>query len=328
MNITPSFPIIQNEKFFILTPVYNDWDAFLLLLTEIEEVAAENNFNVWVVAVNDGSVEMFDAQRLGNKFQHIDQLEVLHLSRNLGHQRAIAIGLATLNAHKAETSVIVMDCDGEDRPSDIPRLLEKHQQHPRKIIFAHRATRSEGPAFVIFYNFFKLIFRILTGKRISFGNFSLIPAELVAKVAYLQEIWNHFPAGIMHSNLAWGTIPTQRGRRYAGNSQMNMVSLVLHGLSAISVYTEIVLIRLIFFALLMIFLDSIGFLVLLYIKYFTTLAIPGWGTSVAIGLVLVMLLTIIFLTTLSFSILSYRSMKMFIPALDYADYLRETERVF
>ena len=111
-------------------------------------------------------------------------------------------------------------------------------------------------------------------------------------MAYLQEIWNHFAAGIMHSNLVWTTIPTERGRRYTGNSRMDLVSLVLHGLSAISVYTEIVLVRLIFAALLVIIFDILGFLVLLYIKYFTTLAIPGWGTNVVIGLVLVMLFSL------------------------------------
>jgi hypothetical protein len=311
----------------ILTPVYNDWNAFSLLLKDIEKMAKANVLKVNVFAVNDGSSQMLENGELGSKFPQITQLEVLHLSRNLGHQRAIAVGLAVLNARHVKTPIIVMDCDGEDRPADIPHLLEEHAQHPTQIIFAHRAARSEGIIFVLFYRIFKIIFRILTGKGISFGNFSLIPPLQIGRVAYLQEIWNHFAAGIMHSNLQWKTIPTQRGKRYIGKSQMNLVSLVLHGLSAISVYTEIVFVRLIFAALLVIFFDIIGFLVLLYIKYLTPLAIPGWGTSVAIGLVLVMLLAILFLTTLSFSILSYRSMKMFIPALDYPAYLRETEKI-
>ncbi|MBT7483312.1 glycosyl transferase family 2, partial [Candidatus Peregrinibacteria bacterium] len=214
-----------------------------------------------------------------------------------------------------------------DRPADIPRLLAEYALHPDEIIFAQRARRSEGFFFKIFYKLFKLIFRGLTGSGISFGNFSLIPPEKLEQIVYFQEIWNHFAAGIMHSNLKRRTIPTDRGKRYAGKSHMNLVSLVLHGLSAISVYTEIVYIRLIFLSFFVIFLDIIGFLILLYIKYFTLLAIPGWGTSVAIGLVLIMLQAILFLTILSFAILGYRSMKMFIPAIDFEDYLRKTERV-
>lgn len=313
----------------ILTPVYNDWSAFLQLVAEIDRVGSEHDFKARVVAVNDDSTQVPEMGKALHAHAMITRLELMHLSRNLGHQRSIAVGLSALYAAQERTDapIIVMDCDGEDRPDDIPRLLAAHEQYPNEIVFAQRARRSEGFFFRLFYILFKIIFRGLTGKPISFGNFSLIPPESLGRVVYLQELWNHFAAGIMRSNLRRRVVPTNRGQRYAGKSHMNLVALVLHGLSAISVYIEIVYIRLIFSALFVIFLDIISFLALLYIKYFTTLAIPGWGTSVAIGLVLVMLLTILFLTSLSFSILSYRSMKMFIPAIDFKDYLREIERI-
>ena len=309
----------------IITPVYNDWEAFTLLTSEIEGVASENVFNVRLIAVNDGSVHVPEMVIEGENFASV---EIMHLSRNLGHQRSIAVGLSALYKRgDSHTPIIVMDCDGEDRPADIPRLLGEYDQYPDAIIFAQRARRSEGFLFRLFYKLFKLIFRGLTGGAISFGNFRLIPPEYLERIVYFQEIWNHFAAGIMRSNLKWKTIATDRGKRYAGKSHMNLVSLVLHGLSAISVYTEIVYIRLIFLSFFVIVLDIIGFLILLYIKYFTLLAIPGWGTSVAIGLVLVMLQAILFLTMLSFAILGYRSMKMFIPAIDFEDYLRKTEKI-
>jgi len=237
------------------------------------------------------------------------------------------VGLSVLNRLKIDIPVIVMDGDGEDKPSDIPRLLAEHHLHPDQIIFARRTKRSEGGLFRIFYLFFKAVFWLLTGKKIAFGNFCIIPPELLQSVTHLQELWNHFAAGIMHSNIRWKTIPTNRGKRYAGKSHMNLESLVLHGLSAISVYTENVYVRLIFLSFAIILLDFIGFLILLYIKYFTQLAIPGWGTSVAIGLVLVMLQVILFLTVVSFAILGYRSMKMFIPAVDFQDYVSKTTKI-
>jgi hypothetical protein len=72
-------------------------------------------------------------------------------------------------------------------------------------------------------------------------------------------------------------------------------------------------------------LDGVGFLILVYIKYFTPLAIPGWATNVAIGLVVVMSQVLLFLGLLSFVVLSYRSGKMFIPAVDFKDYLLKIE---
>ena len=46
---------------------------------------------------------------------------VLRLRRNVGHQRAIALGLTYLQVEAGCEAVIVMDADGEDRPADVPR---------------------------------------------------------------------------------------------------------------------------------------------------------------------------------------------------------------
>jgi hypothetical protein len=220
-----------------------------------------------------------------------------------------------------------MDGDGEDQPADILRLLAAHGQDPDHIVFARRARRSEGFLFRFFYFFFKLIFSLFTGKQIAFGNFCLIPADQVGRVAHLQELWNHFAAGIMHSGIPWKTIPTVRGKRRAGKSKMNLITLVLHGLSAISVHIEIVYARLLFLSFGLILLDLAGFLVLLYIRFATPLAIPGWATNVTVGLTVVMVQAVLFLALLSFVVLSYRSSKMFIPAIDYKDYLLRVETI-
>ena len=97
----------------IVLPVYNDWDAFALFVQELEQVATKNSFRARLVAVNDGSVhfpEMTDELR---GFSHITNVDVMHLSRNLGHQRAIAVGLSAINKEQIDNPIIVMDCDGE-----------------------------------------------------------------------------------------------------------------------------------------------------------------------------------------------------------------------
>lgn len=310
----------------IVTPVYNDWESFNVLIQKLSLVAGESRLRIHLLAVDDGSVQgappRFDRLPAG-----FESVEVVHLIRNLGHQRAIAVGLAVVKERELGLPVIVMDSDGEDDPANLPRLLEEHDRDPAHIIFARRVRRSENFIFRVFYGLFKFIFRILTGRSISFGNYSLIPPAVLNRVVYLQEIWNHFAAGVMHSGLLWKTIPTSRGRRYVGQSRMNMIALVLHGLSAISVYIEVVYVRLLFFSLVVMTLDVIGFLIIVYIRFMTPLAIPGWATNVAIGLTVIMTQAILFLATLSFVVLSYRSSKMFIPAVDFKDYLMSIERV-
>jgi len=306
------------REILVVTPVYNDWQSLALLMDTLENVAVAHALQIHLLAVDDGSTFQPEVDLPGN-------LRIVRLARNLGHQRAIAVGLAVAQTLDLNVPVIVMDCDGEDRPEDIPTLLAEYDQQPGNIIFARRAKRSEGGLFRAFYFFFKLIFRLLTGKSINFGNFCVIPPANLKLVVYFQEIWNHFAAGVMRSGLSWKSVSTARGKRYAGRSHMNLVSLVLHGLSAVSVYIEIVYVRLIFAALILIGLDLAGFLVIVYIRFFTPLAIPGWATNVAIGLTMVMAQALFFLALLSFVVLSYRSAKMFIPAVDYKEFVLDIE---
>ncbi len=313
----------------ILTPVYNDWHSFTHLLSELDQCAGGlKDVCLDVIAIDDGSTQSFCTEKNElNKYRYIREISVLHLVRNLGHQKAIALGLAYINANISCDFVIVMDADGEDQPQDILKLLEESNKSPEHIIFARRARRSEGIVFRAFYLLYKVIFSVLTGREIAFGNFSVIPGGLLNRVAHLPEIWNHFAAGIMRANIPWTSIPAKRGKRYAGQSNMNFIALVIHGLSAISVYIEILTVRLMLFSMVIILIGIISFLVLLYIKYLTPLAIPGWATNVAIGIVVIMFQAILLLALLAFLSLNYRSNKLFIPAKDYQDYLLDLEKI-
>jgi glycosyltransferase involved in cell wall biosynthesis len=320
---------MSKKEIVILTPVYNDWQSFLQLASEIDKYAQDlKDIGIRIIAVDDGStlIAAFKKEEL-SMCSHIQEINILHLARNLGHQKAIALGLAYINARIQNDYVIVMDADGEDQPQDILRLLEKSENNPRQVIFAQRARRSEGLIFRSFYFLYKIFFNLLTGARITFGNFSLIPGSLLNRVVHLPEIWNHFAAGIMRANIPWLSIPTERGNRYGGKSSMNFVALVVHGLSAISVYIEILTVRLMLAGILVIAIGMISFLVLLYVKYLTPLAIPGWATNVAIGIVIIMFQAILLLALLAFLSLNYRSSKLFIPAKDYQDYLLDLEQV-
>jgi hypothetical protein len=307
----------------LLTPVYNDWASFTRLLREVDQVLGDADISVTVVAVDDGSTLPPDGlESVLPGLKRIAGVEIVRLARNLGHQKAIAVGLASLAA-RPPLPIVVMDCDGEDRPADIPRLLAEHGRQPDRVVFARRARRSEGLRFRAFYWIYRVFFRVLAGKDIAFGNFSLVPPSLLRRVVLLPEIWNHFAVGIMRSELPRCELPTHRGSRYAGRSRMNFVGLVVHGLSAISVYLDIAAVRMIFLCCGVILMVVAGFGALLYIRFFTALAIPGWATTVAIGLVVILFQAILMLTALSFLVLNARSSKLFIPAKDYGDYVLE-----
>ena len=73
--------------------------------------------------------------------------------------------------------VLVMDGDGEDNPASIPALIDEQHKNPDAIVVASRGVRTEGVKFKLFYAVFKRLFHALTGWRLDFGNYSLMPAK-------------------------------------------------------------------------------------------------------------------------------------------------------
>ena len=63
-------------------------------------------------------------------------------------------------------------------------------------------------------------------------------------MSVMPDLWNHYAAAVFHSRLPFETVPTVRGRRYDGESKMRFLSLVMHGLNAISVFSDLVGVRL------------------------------------------------------------------------------------
>jgi polyisoprenyl-phosphate glycosyltransferase len=159
--------------------------------------------------------------------------------------RAIAVGLVDASRIPNIDAAIVMDADGEDRPNDLGRLIKAWEQQPSKIVVAKRVSRTENWSFRFFYHLYKLTFRLLTGKRISFGSFSILPRAALQALIHNPAIWNNLPAAIVRSRLPYTELDTKRGKRLAGRSRMNFESLAVHGFSAISVYTDVVLLRII-----------------------------------------------------------------------------------
>lgn len=267
-----------SRRLTVVTPVYNDWPSAVRLIGDIGRALSQSGLTVDLVAVDDGSSELPPPAL--EPLAGIASVELLQLAANLGHQRAIAVGLMAVAARAELDLVAVIDADGEDRPEDLRKLAELAAAEPQRAFVAQRARRSESLAFRAFYWLYVRLFRLLTGQRIAFGNFSVLQAAQVRQVTGNAHIWNNFPAALLQSRIPVGYVPTARGKRYAGQSRMNFVGLVAHGLGAISVLSEAVFIR--------ILIASMGLLLLslglagaaLYVKLFTDLGLPNWATTV------------------------------------------------
>lgn len=311
----------------VLIPVYDDWTAVARLLVELDRVLPPERRETRIVLVNDGSesdVREFAAAIAAARLD----VDVLHLRRNLGHQRAIAIGLAYLEGHLPCDAVVVMDGDGEDRPEDVPKLLDALERGGRRrIVFAARSRRSENIAFVIMYNLYKILHFLLTGERVRVGNFSAVPRALLGRLVSVSDLWNHYAAAVFKSRLPYDTIETSRGVRYSGKSRMDLVALVTHGLSAMSVFGDRIGVRLLAATLagaLAIVLAIAGAAALVA---FTGMPVPEWAPYAIVLLVVLLLQTGIVALSFVFIILSARGSSTFLPLRDYEYFVAGFERI-
>jgi polyisoprenyl-phosphate glycosyltransferase len=317
---------ISTLRLIVISPVFNDWDSFSILVSELSRQFAGTDLELHILAVDDGSSQTFDLNALILPTNNcIRDIKVVHLATNLGHQRAIAVGLTEVPESNNNDLVIIMDSDGEDRPSDICSLLSAAQRYPGSIIFASRIRRSEGFVFRIGYIIYKLVFRLLTGHTIAFGNFCLIPMTLARRLAHRSEVWNNLASAIIRSRLRYQVVPIARGQRYAGISKMNLISLIAHGLSAMSVSADLIFVRILIGCSLFSGFLMGGIALAVLIRFATDLAIPGWATTV-VGLLSVMLMqTIVLIVATTLMQLSGRNSRPMIPATDCSGFIERRQ---
>lgn len=312
----------------VLIPVYNDWAAVSLLLPQLDAALADEAGEVHVLLVDDSSGEPPRPDLVGFAPRALTSVRVLHLRRNLGHQRAITIGLTHVAEHLPCDAVVVMDGDGEDDPRDVPRLLaEMRSARTPTVVFAARRKRSEGIVFRLCYGLYRAVHLLVTGIPVNVGNFSAVPCATLRKLVVVSELWNHYAAGVFRSRVRYTAIPTVRARRLAGRPTMNFVSLVGHGLSALAVHGEVVGVRLLMATLALLLLIGAALLGVVGLRLFTTLAIPGWASTVG-GIALVLVTQLLVLAALfTLFTLSSRANANFIPLRDYRFFVDGEELV-
>ena len=305
----------------VLIPIYDDWVAVTRVINELD--ASGRCFDV--LLVDDGSVNPCPAAPAGTA--GAGTIEVLRLRRNLGHQRAIAIGLAYLEAQGDQAPVVIMDGDGEDQPADVLKLLDAAEAAPGRIVFAERTRRSEGWLFSILYRLYRGAHWLLTGERVRVGNFSAIPSSVLPRLVAVSELWNHYAAAVFKSRLPYITIPTARGVRYAGNSTMNYVALVTHGLSAMAAFGDRIGVRLLTATVLMALAAGGALGLALAGPLLAGEGLPSWAPIAIVAFFLVVFEALAVSLTFVFVILGSRDSSTFLPLRDYKHYILDVTRI-
>jgi hypothetical protein len=251
------------------------------------------------------------------------QIEVLQLQANLGHQRAICVGICYINEHLPCDAIVVMDADGEDRPEDAVRLIQLAISRPAIALLAERRRRFAGVTFGLGYAIFRIVHLLLTGIPVRVGNFSLLPRSMLPTLTRMPELWNHYAGAVIKSRVRRDQVPMDRGRRLKGRSKMNITSLVTHGIAGIATFSETVTTRILLANFFFVVLLGIVLAIVVGLRILTDLAIPGWATY-TVGIILILVVQSLSISFgLVFSQISNRTRMEFIPIRDYAPFVAQ-----
>lgn len=320
----------REDLIAILIPVFNDWESLARLLPEIDAALGSVGLQGWVTVVDDGSTLLLTDEIRHQNYTTLRTVEIVRLRCNLGHQRAIAVGMAHLcQSHVSANALVIMDGDGEDRPKDIPRLFAELSRSGNQchVVFAARTKRFESPLFRLMYNLYRLFHWLLTGISIRVGNFSALSLSALSRLVIAPDAWNHYAAAVFRSRIPFSTLPLPRGKRYLGESHMRYSSLVAHGLSAIAVFSEIVGARLIILLSGLVGVGIFLLVIVVLVRLLTDQAIPGWATNAAGLLLIFTMQAILSLLILALIVLGDRSQAKVIPLRDGALFIETVERL-
>tara|TARA_Y100000816_G_scaffold284718_1_gene263377 strand:+ start:201 stop:1073 length:873 start_codon:yes stop_codon:yes gene_type:complete len=222
------------KKIIILIPVFNDWESLEKLIVEINENIKElKKIDIECIVINDAST-IKQSKLLKPTF--IKSIQILNMRENKGHARCNAFGIRYVIKNKDFDYLILMDGDGEDRPIELKKLINKILEDPNKSVVAKRIKRSEGLFFRFLYSMHKLITLVFTGKKINFGNYSCLIKEDVRKLSTQASLWSSYSGSVKKNLEYFNEIDSERGTRYFGPSKMSFLKLLIHSFSIIAVF--------------------------------------------------------------------------------------------
>jgi dolichol-phosphate mannosyltransferase len=240
------------------------------------------NTESWeVVLVDDRSPD--DAwsvvQQLASTDKHV---RALRLSRNFGQHAAITAGLAEARG----TWVVVMDCDLQDPPEEIPRLLATAKEG-YDVVLTRRDQRRQAWYRLVGARAYFRVRNILLGQTMDteFATLSVISRNVVDAFLSLGDRDRQYMLILQWLGFRRTILPLVHAERHEGRSSYTLSTLIQVALDGMFFQTTRLL-RWIVYVGFAVALAGLLLAVVFIALYFTSSALPGF-TSLAVLILLV-----------------------------------------
>jgi dolichol-phosphate mannosyltransferase len=274
-------PTTPSIELSVVIPVYGCADCLRALHQRVTASARELNAPYEIVLVDDcdnrGSWEVVTELALLDT-----AVKAYRLSRNFGQHAAITAGLAQCAGKWA----VVMDCDLQDPPEEIPRLYREAAKG-YDVVLARRKIKRQS---LFRRSASRLYFRLINVFSAvpndgEFGSFSIISRKVIDAFLELQDRDRHYLFILHWLGFRASTIEYEHQARHSGASSYDLGRLVQHALGGLFFQTTVLLRWIVYLGL---GLSCCGFLLAAYFiyLYFAHSIVPGWTSLVVLLLVI------------------------------------------
>lgn len=203
----------------IVSPVYGAEKMVAeLVRRNVGSVSSLTN-DYEIILVNDASPDNSWAE-IVKQCENNPKVKGINLSRNFGQHYAITAGL-----HYATGEwVVVMDCDLQDRPEEIPNLYNKAKEG-FDIVYARRAVRKDNvvkkSTSALFYRVFRSLSGIQSDKAVA--NFGIYHKRVIEEFNKMPEQSRFFPSQVKYLGFKDTAIDVEHGERLEGKSSYSLL---------------------------------------------------------------------------------------------------------
>ena len=282
MNNTPHISVVS--------PIYCAEKIVSELVGQLHRNLATITEDYEIILVNDASPDN-SWEVIISECEKDKRVKGIDLSRNFGQHYAITAGL---HYSKGEW-VVVMDCDLQDRPDEIPNLYRKAQEGYDSV-FAQRVKRKDLFIKRLFSKIFYAFFSYLTETKQDpmVANFGIYNKKVIDAILAMKDTTRFFPTMVQWVGFRKFYLPVQHSDRYEGRTSYSFIKLVNLALNTIIAFSDKplrLMVKIGFFMAMVSFLFAVAYFLLYFmgkieVLGFTTMVLSLWFLSGFVILIL------------------------------------------
>jgi len=212
----------KNAKISVVSPVYRGEKMVSELVRRNVEALNSMNVDYEIILVNDASPDE-SWREIAKECKKNTKVKGLNLSRNFGQHYAISAGLA----YTSGDWVVVMDCDLQNPPEEIPNLYAKAQEG-YDIVYARRVEKQFGWWKKKTSEWYHKVFNWLSDQHTDAASaeFGIYSQQVITEYNHMPEYNRYFSALIDYLGFKTGTVDVVHSDRMEGESSYTLSKLI------------------------------------------------------------------------------------------------------